>query len=228
MMFLQGVAMIALTVVMYILSRKLYTKFKIPILNPVLITSISVIMILLLFRLDYHSYMVGGQWINQLLGSTVVCLAFPLYLNRHKILKYFKTIFVSVLTAVTLNFSLIYFTLKLLGYGREDIVTLLPRSITAAVGVQVSHQLGGEDTVTIMFIIATGLVGSMIGATLVRMTNFQTSIARGMTFGNASHAFGTARALEMDLESGAFSSIGMILSAVLSSVMLPILLMLFY
>ncbi|MBA8764817.1 LrgB family protein [Staphylococcus coagulans] len=228
MMFLQGVAMIALTVVMYILSRKLYTKFKSPILNPVLITSISVIMILLLFRLDYHSYMVGGQWINQLLGSTVVCLAFPLYLNRHKILKYFKTIFVSVLTAVTLNFSLIYFTLKLLGYGREDIVTLLPRSITAAVGVQVSHQLGGEDTVTIMFIIATGLVGSMIGATLVRMTNFQTSIARGMTFGNASHAFGTARALEMDLESGAFSSIGMILSAVLSSVMLPILLMLFY
>ncbi len=228
MMFLQGVAMIALTVVMYILSRKLYTKFKFPILNPALITSISVIMILLLFRLDYHSYMVGGQWINQLLGSTVVCLAFPLYLNRHKILKYFKTIFVSVLTAVTLNFSLIYFTLKLLGYGREDIVTLLPRSITAAVGVQVSHQLGGEDTVTIMFIIATGLVGSMIGATLVRMTNFQTSIARGMTFGNASHAFGTARALEMDLESGAFSSIGMILSAVLSSVMLPILLMLFY
>ncbi|AKS68403.1 holin [Staphylococcus schleiferi] len=228
MMFLQGVAMIALTIVMYILSRKLYTKFKSPILNPVLITSISVIMILLLFRLDYHSYMVGGQWINQLLGSTVVCLAFPLYLNRHKILKYFKTIFVSVLTAVTLNFSLIYFTLKLLGYGREDIVTLLPRSITAAVGVQVSHQLGGEDTVTIMFIIATGLVGSMIGATLVRMTNFQTSIARGMTFGNASHAFGTARALEMDLESGAFSSIGMILSAVLSSVMLPILLMLFY
>ncbi|MBA8760109.1 LrgB family protein [Staphylococcus coagulans] len=228
MMFLQGVAMIALTVVMYILSRKLYTKFKFPILNPVLITSISVIIILLLFRLDYHSYMVGGQWINQLLGSTVVCLAFPLYLNRHKILKYFKTIFVSVLTAVTLNFSLIYFTLKLLGYGREDIVTLLPRSITAAVGVQVSHQLGGEDTVTIMFIIATGLVGSMIGATLVRMTNFQTSIARGMTFGNASHAFGTARALEMDLESGAFSSIGMILSAVLSSVMLPILLMLFY
>ncbi len=228
MIFLQGVAMIALTVVMYILSRKLYIKFKFPILNPVLITSISVIIILLLFRLDYHSYMVGGQWINQLLGSTVVCLAFPLYLNRHKILKYFKTIFVSVLTAVTLNFSLIYFTLKLLGYGREDIVTLLPRSITAAVGVQVSHQLGGEDTVTIMFIIATGLVGSMIGATLVRMTNFQTSIARGMTFGNASHAFGTARALEMDLESGAFSSIGMILSAVLSSVMLPILLMLFY
>ena len=81
MMFLQGVAMIALTVVMYILSRKLYTKFNFPILNPVLITSISVIMILLLFRLDYHSYMVGGQWINQLLGSTVVCLAFPLYLN---------------------------------------------------------------------------------------------------------------------------------------------------
>ncbi|EJO7121589.1 LrgB family protein [Staphylococcus pseudintermedius] len=228
MMIFQGIAMIVLTVVMFILSKKIYHKFNSPILNPALVTSLGVIAILLLFNIDYHSYMVGGQWINQLLSSTVVCLAFPLYLNRHKIVKYFKTIFVSVFTAVILNFSLIYFSLKLLGYGREDIVTLLPRSITAAVGIQVSHQLGGEDTVTILFIIATGLLGSMIGASLVRMTNFQSSIARGMTFGNASHAFGTARAFEMDLESGAFSSIGMILSAVMSSVMLPILLMLFY
>lgn len=225
---LQTITMIALTIVMYIIAKQLYNKFKTPILNPALVASLGVIAILLLFHIDYHTYMVGGKWINHLLSSTVVCLAYPLYVNRHKIVKNFRIIFMSVITAVVLNFSLIFFSLKLLGYHRDEIVTLLPRSITAAVGVQVSHQLGGEDTMTIMFIIATGLLGSMLGALLIRMTRFESAIARGMTFGNASHAFGTARALEMDLESGAFSSIGMILSAVLSSIMLPVLLMLFY
>nr|WP_232796215.1 LrgB family protein [Staphylococcus canis] len=225
---MQAMIMIALTILLFLLARRVYLKFKSPFLNPALITALGVILVLLLFRQDYHAYMVGGQWINQLLSCTVVCLAYPLYINRHKILRHFRTIFTSVITAVILNFSLIFFSLKLLGYSREDIVTLLPRSITAAVGIQVSHQLGGEDTVTSMFIIATGILGSILGAILIKLTNFQSSIARGMTFGNASHAFGTARALEIDIESGAFSSIGMILTAVISSIMLPLLLMLFY
>ncbi|MBI5974477.1 LrgB family protein [Staphylococcus canis] len=227
-MWMQAMIMIALTILLFLLARRVYLKFKSPFLNPALITALGVILVLLLFRQDYHAYMVGGQWINQLLSCTVVCLAYPLYINRHKILRHFRTIFTSVITAVILNFSLIFFSLKLLGYSREDIVTLLPRSITAAVGIQVSHQLGGEDTVTSMFIIATGILGSILGAILIKLTNFQSSIARGMTFGNASHAFGTARALEIDIESGAFSSIGMILTAVISSIMLPLLLMLFY
>ncbi|AVP36264.1 LrgB family protein [Staphylococcus felis] len=227
-MWVQAIVMIALTMIIFCLARMVYLKFKSPFLNPALITAIGVIVILLLFHQDYHAYMVGGKWINHLLSCTVVCLAYPLYVNRQKILRHFQTIFTSVITAVILNFSLIFFSLKLLGYSREDIVTLLPRSITAAVGIQVSHQLGGEDTLTSMFIIATGILGSILGAILIKMTNFQSSIARGMTFGNASHAFGTARALEMDIESGAFSSIGMILTAVISSIMLPLLLMLFY
>ncbi|MGV3244794.1 LrgB family protein [Staphylococcus sp. 11261D007BR] len=227
-MWIQALCMIALTILLFLIARYVYVKFKSPFLNPALITSIGVIIVLLLFHQDYHSYMIGGQWINHLLSCTVVCLAYPLYTNRHKILRHFRTIFTSVVTAVILNFSLIFFSLKLLGYSREDIVTLLPRSITAAVGIQVSQQLGGEDTLTSMFIIATGILGSILGAILIKMTKFQSSIARGMTFGNASHAFGTAKALEIDDESGAFSSIGMILTAVMSSIMLPLLLMLFY
>ena len=110
----------------------------------------------------------------------------------------------------------------------EVIATILPRSVTAAVGIELSHQLGGTDTITILFIITTGLIGSMLGAYLLKFAKFQTSIARGLTYGNSSHAFGTAKALELDIESGAFSSIGMILTAVLSSVLIPLFILFLY
>ena len=132
-----------------------------------------------------------------------------------------------MLTGVVLNFVLVFTTLKIFGYSKDTIVTLLPRSITAAVGIEVSQELGGTDTITVLFIITTGLIGSILGSMLLRMGGFKSSIARG-PYGNASHAFGTAKALELDIESGAFSSIGMILTAVISSVLIPVLILLFY
>lgn len=213
---------------MYFGAKKLQQRYKSPFLNPALISSIGIIIVLLLSNEGYQDYMVGGQWINYLLNCTVVCLAFPLYQNRQKIMAHLKIIVSSVLAAVLLNFIFVYSILKLFGYSKEVIVTMLPRSMTAAVGIEVSHQLGGIDTITVMFIVATGLIGSIVGSYLLRFGRFETSIAKGLTYGNASHAFGTAKALEMDLESGAFSSIGMILTAVMSSVLLPILILFLY
>ncbi|MCG7339017.1 LrgB family protein [Staphylococcus sp. ACRSN] len=228
MLILKAIFMIVLTVIMYIGAKKLQQRYKSPFLNPALISSIGIIIVLLLSNRGYQDYMVGGQWINYLLNCTVVCLAFPLYQNRQKIMAHLKIIFSSVLAAVLLNFILVYSVLKIFGYSKEVIVTMLPRSMTAAVGIEVSHQLGGIDTITVMFIVATGLIGSIVGSYLLRFGRFETSIAKGLTYGNASHAFGTAKALEMDIESGAFSSIGMILTAVMSSVLLPLLILFLY
>ncbi|MGO3048773.1 holin [Staphylococcus casei] len=228
MMILQAVLMIGLTLIMFTGAKKLQKKYNSPFLNPALISSIGIVIVLLLFNVDYNGYMIGGKWINYLLNCTVVCLAFPLYQNRHKILEHSAIIFSSVFAAVMLNFIFVYTILKVFGYSKEVIATMLPRSMTAAVGIEVSHQLGGVDTITVMFIVATGLIGSIVGSYLLKLGRFKTSIARGLTYGNASHAFGTARALEIDLESGAFSSIGMILTAVLSSILLPILILFLY
>ena len=228
MIFLKGFLMIVLTLAMFIGAKKLQVKYKTPFLNPALISSIGIIIVLLLLNEDYQDYMTGGKWINYLLNCTVVCLAFPLYQNRHKILQNASIIFSSVRTAVMINIIFVYSVLKILGYSKEVIVTMLPRSMTAAVGIEVSHQLGGIDTITVMFIVTTGLIGSILGSYLLRLGKFKTSIAKGLTYGNASHAFGTAQALEIDLESGAFSSIGMILTAVLSSIILPILILFLY
>lgn len=228
MVLLKALLMILLTVFMYVGAKKLQFQYRSPFLNPALISSIGIIVVLLLFNLDYQQYMVGGKWIHQLLNCTVVTLAYPLYQNRHKILANGKTIFSSVITAVILNFAFVYVILKMFGYSKEVIVTMLPRSITAAVGIQVSHQMGGVDAIAVLFIVATGLIGSILGSYLIKFGRFKTSIAKGLTFGNASHAFGTAQALDIDLEAGAFSSIGMILTALLSSIVLPILIIFLY
>ncbi len=95
-----------------------------------------------------------------LLNATVVCLAYPLYKNREKIKDNVSIIFASVLTGVMLNFMLVFLTLKAFGYSKDVIVTL-SRSITAAVGIEVSHELGGTDTMRPSFIITTGLIGSV-------------------------------------------------------------------
>lgn len=220
--------MILLTLSAYALAKMLQKKIKSSLFNPAIIAGFSIILILQLFHISYQTYMQGGQWINDLLSCTVVCLAYPLYLNSKKIMSNAKTIFFSVFTAIILNFTLIFFTLKVLGYSKADIATLLPRSVTAAVGLQISQQMGGNDSITILFILATGILGSTLGTYLLQFTQFKSSIAKGMIYGNSSHAFGTAKALELDNESGAYSSIAMILTAILSSILLPIFVLFLY
>lgn len=227
-MMIKTISMIVLTLLMYLLSIFIQKKSKIAMLHPALVSSIAIICVLLILNYDYDDYMVGGQWIYDFLNCTVVCLAYPLYLYRDMIVKHFRVILTSVLVGILTNIVLVFTTLKILGYSKEMTASLLPRSITAAVGIQVSEQIGGVDTLTVLFIMLTGLIGSMLGHYLVRLADFQTSIAKGLTFGNASHAIGTAKILETDIESAAFSSIGMILTALLSSVILPLFILFIY
>lgn len=227
-MILKTLFMILLTVITYIFALYIQKKFKIAILHPALVSSIVIIFVLIMLNYDYQDYMTGGKWIYNFLNCTVVCLAYPLYLYRRMIVKYFKVIITSVLVGIAINIILIFTTLNILGYSKEMIASLLPRSITAAVGVQVSQQIGGIDSLAVLFIIGTGLIGSILGSYLIKLANFQTSIAKGLTYGNASHAIGTAKILETDIESAAFSSIGMILTALISSIILPLFVLLIY
>ena len=221
-MIIQAIGMIVLTLITYIAAKKLQVKYKHPLLNPALIASIVIIFVLLIFGLNYTYYMVGGTWIHNFLDCSVVSLAYPLYKFRKLILANFKVIITSVMTGIMMNFIVIYGALYIMGYPSQTIVTVLPRSMTAAVGIEVSEQMGGTDTITVMFIIATGLIGSILGNFFITKGRFQSDLAKGMTYGNASHAFGTAKALEANFEAGAFSTIGMILTAVISSVILPL------
>src|SRR5699024_5531541 len=112
MVLLKALLMILLTVCVYVGANKLQFQYRSTFLKCTILSSIGIIVVLLLFNLDYQQYMVGGKWIHQLLNCTVVTLAYPLYQNRHKILANGKIIFSSVITAVILNFAFVYVILK--------------------------------------------------------------------------------------------------------------------
>lgn len=218
-----GVGMFLLTVGVFFAAKKFAVKYKSPILNPTLTTTIIIIIILVSLNIPYETYMDGGKWLHELLGPTVVALAFPLYKYKELLLKYFQPVLVSIFLAITLNLLTVYIILNFLGYTKEMIFTALPKSITTAVAVQIAGQIGGIPSLTAVFVMIAGFTGAIIGPYLLNFFKLESTIARGMAFGNASHAIGTTKAFEDSLETGSISSAGMILSAILSSFLIPLL-----
>lgn len=219
--FMTGVSMILLTVGIFFVAKKLYIKFKNPLLNPTLITTIIVIILLLFLNTSYDTYMIGGKWIHELLGPTVVALALPLYKYKSLLAKYFQPIMFSILLAIIINILSVYIFLSILGYPKEMILTAFSKSITTAVAIQISSQVGGISSLTAVYVMIAGFTGAILGPFLIKLCKFENDIARGMAFGNASHAIGTTKAFEYNLETGSVSSAGMILSAIFSSILIP-------
>ncbi len=228
MKILTAVGMIILTIVSFIIAKKMYTTFKRPLFNPTLMSTILVILFLLLFNIPYETYMTGGKWIQTLLGPSIVALAYPLYKHKALLSENIWPVFLSIFTAVVVNFLTVCFFLWMLGYTEEMILTSLPKSVTTAVAIQISDQIGGIPSLTAVLVMIAGFTGAVIGPYLVKLCKFDHDLARGMAYGNASHAIGTTKALEHSPESGSAGSAGMILTAIFSSIMIPVLIWVFF
>ncbi|WHZ04184.1 LrgB family protein [Neobacillus sp. YX16] len=223
-----GICMVLLTICLFFLAKKLYLKYPTPLFNPSLFVSFIIIMILLLFNIPYETYMIGGEWINHLLGSTVVTLAFPLYKYKKLIVKYFRVIFTSILVGVIVNFISVFIFLNLLGYSKEIMFSFFPKSVTTPVAIQIADLTAAVPSLTVVAVMVTGFSGMIIGPYIIKICRFQSDLAKGMALGNAAHVIGTSRAFEYSLEIGSISSAGMILSAIISSILIPLFILILF
>jgi len=203
----------------YEIGLFLKKKWKLALFNPLLTTIIFVIAILFLSQTSFEEYNRGGQYISYLLTPATVCLAVPLY-RQLSILKKYKTailigIFSGVLTSMI---SVCLFSL-LLGLNHTQYVTLLPKSITTAIGMGVSEELGGIATITVAVIVTTGILGNMIADFVFRLFHITEPIAKGIALGTSAHAIGTAKALELGELEGAMSSLSIAVSGLLTAVL---------
>ncbi len=219
---LTSILFIIVTLVIFIFSTNLYKKYPLPILNPSLITTTAVIMFLLLFQIPYDTYMIGGKWIHELLGPSVVALAYPLYKHIGLITKHFKIIISCIFTGMIVNMVSILSFFIWLGFSNEVTLSAIPKSITSAIAIEVANQIGGIPSLAVVFVMMAGFSGIILGPYLFKWFNIQSELGRGMALGNASHAIGTSKALEYGATTGSISSTGMILSAVLSAFLIPI------
>ena len=193
-------------------------KFKLAILNPLLLAMISVMAFLVLFDIDYDHYNEGARYISYLLTPATICLAVPLYEQLTLLKKNFRAVIAGILSGVLASLiSILGFSI-LFGLNHEQYVTLLPKSITTAIGMGVSEELGGIVTITVAVIIVTGVIGNMFAENICKLFHISDPVAKGVGIGSASHAMGTSKAMEMGEIEGAMSSLSIAVSGLMTVV----------
>lgn len=206
---------------------KVYVRFSYPILIPVLTTTVFVILLLLAFHISYDEYMIGGKWINSLLGPAVVALAYPLYKQREMLVKYSIPIIGGVFVGLFAGMISGLVFAEVFGIDRSLILSIIPKSITTPVAIQIATGLGGVPSMTVVFVMIAGFSGVILGPLLLKWIRIKSSLGKGIALGSASHALGTSKAFEYGELTVSMSSVSMTLSAVLGSVFGPIVVWLF-
>ncbi|WP_182005537.1 LrgB family protein [Priestia aryabhattai] len=225
--FFIAVFIIVATVALYLVMAKVYVRFSYPILIPVLTTTIFVILLLLAFHVSYDEYMIGGKWINSLLGPAVVALAYPLYKQREMLVKYSVPIIGGVFVGLFAGMISGLVFAEVFGVDRSLILSIIPKSITTPVAIQIATGLGGVPSMTVVFVMIAGFSGVILGPILLKWIRIKSSLGKGIALGSASHALGTSKAFEYGELTVSMSSVSMTLSAVLGSVFGPIIVWLF-
>lgn len=213
---------IALTLLTYQAGLWIKKKVKLTVANPLLLSVIMIISILLAFGIDYDVYNNGAKYISYFLTPTTVCLAVPLYRQLNLLKKYPKAIFGAIAAGVLTAMVTIYLMSLAFGLTHEQYVTLLPKSITTAIGMGVSEKMGGIVTITVVSICITGILGNIVAESLCKICKIQDPIAKGLAIGTGSHALGTTKAMEMGEIEGAMSSLSIVVAGIMTVVTVSI------
>ncbi|MCI8660615.1 MAG: LrgB family protein [Lachnospiraceae bacterium] len=197
-------------------------KLKWPVLNPILVSVIFVILILKLLSVDYTTYNEGAKYISYLLTPATVCLAIPLYKQLALLRQNLAAVAVSIFSGVIASAGSIFALCLLFQLDHTYYVTLLPKSITTAIGMGVSQEAGGIVTLTVVCIILTGILGNIIGESIFKLMHLDNPIARGLALGTSAHAVGTAKALELGEIEGAMSSLAVAVAGLITVIVVPL------
>ena len=210
---------VTISLIAYLIGVMLKKKFKSGIFNPLLISIVVSIVILAAGNVDYETYNEGAKYLGWLLTPATVCLAIPLYEQWSLLKKHYKAVMLGLAAGTVTSLSTVLGLSLLCGLSHKEYVTLLPKSITTAIGMGVSEELGGYVTITVAVIIITGVFGNMFGELICKIFRITEPVSKGLAFGASSHAIGTAKAIEIGEIEGAMSSLAIAVSGVLTVVL---------
>lgn len=194
----------------------IFLRKKISVLNPLLISIIFVIIVIKVFDIDYETYNDGAKYISYLLTPATVCLAIPLYRQLSVLKKHSKEVFVGIFAGVIASLGSILLMSYMFGLTHRQYVTLLPKSITTAIGIGISDELGGIQTITIAVILITGVIGNVMAEWILKLFKIKEPVAKGLAIGTSSHVLGTAKALEIGEIEGAMSSLSVAVAGLMT------------
>ncbi|MET3432102.1 putative murein hydrolase (TIGR00659 family) [Herbaspirillum seropedicae] len=211
------------TLAAYIVALQVYRRLGFnPLANPVLIAIAIVVSILFITRTPYKTYFEGAQFVHFMLGPATVALALPLYRQWHNFRRSALPLMLGLaagsVTAVASAIGIAY----AMGASRQVIVSLAPKSATTPIAMAISERFGGLPSLTAVLVICTGILGAVLARFILNFLRIDSHPVRGFALGVASHGIGTARALQVSAEMGAFAGLGMGLNGVFTAVLVPV------
>ncbi|MDO3376572.1 LrgB family protein [Geoalkalibacter halelectricus] len=218
---------VGLTLGVYALAQKIYQRTGSVFFNPVALTIATLIAFLVLLRIPYETYALGGQYILFLLGPSVVALAVPLYTRRKEILARKAPILIGIAAGAVASVLSACGLAWLLGGSTEVILSLSPKSVTTPIAIGIVEKIGGLPPLTAALVVLTGCLGAICGPEFCRLIGIRDPAAMGLAVGTASHGIGTARMLEVDRLGGAVSGLAIGLNGMITALVLPFLILLF-
>ena len=218
-----GILPVVLTLFAYQMGVLCQKKFKLPIFNPILIGMIIVILTLKVTGLGTGEYQQGVKLISWLMTPATVCLAIPMYEQFQALKQNLKAILVGVAAGALSCLTVLLIACLVLHFDRNLTISLLPKGITAAIGVYLTELFGGTPSITTLGISVTGIGGNMFGVAFCKLFKITDPIAQGVAFGTGSHVIGTAKANELSPLTGAVSSLSLVVAGLLTALLFPLL-----
>ena len=211
-----AMAGVTLSLVVYTLGCWLKKRTGLALFNPLLLSIIVTILVLIVGKVDYDTYNEGAKYLSWFLTPATVSLAIPLYEQLTLLRKNFKAVMAGIVAGVLSSLAAILVMSVLLGLSHTEYVTLLPKSITTAIGMGVAEELDGYVTITVAAIVTTGVLGNILAEPVLKLFRITEPIAKGVALGSSAHAIGTAKAMELGDIEGAMSSLSIAVAGLLT------------
>ncbi len=217
---------VTLTLTVFVLAQQLYRRTGQLWLNPVLVSIVTIIGLLLAAGIPYRDYARGGELVTFLLGPAVVALAVPLYQRRLELWQRKRAILLGILAGSLASILSACGIAWLLGASREVIISIAPKSVTTPIAIGIAERIGGIPALTAPVVVMTGCLGALCGAEFCRLLGIRSPLATGLAVGTAAHGIGTARMLEIDRLGGAVAGLAIGLNGLVTTFLLPLLMLL--
>ncbi|WP_042273079.1 LrgB family protein [[Clostridium] dakarense] len=213
---------IVVTILFFNMGLYIQRKTKKAIFNPLLIAILGIILFLDISKIPYESYKIGGDNINYFLGPVTIVLAVPLYKQFDLFKKHLLEILIGIGCGVVVSFISVMIIGKFTNANMDIINSLIPKSITTPMGLSLTNTINGIESVTVVAIIFTGILGGILAPIVFKIGKINHPVAKGIALGTSAHALGTSKALEMGEVEGAMSGLSIGISGIITVILIPI------
>ena len=214
---------VCLTLIAFCAASALQQKWKLAVLNPIVLSAAAIIVVLKMLDISNETYQAGCQILTFLLTPATICLSISFYEQFQNLKKHLPAVAAGVCVGTVASIGAVWALSRVFGLDRALMASMLPKSVTTAIGVALSSELGGIAAITTAAIIITGIFGNIIGPALCRLFRLKDPVAQGAAFGTAAHVIGTTRAMEMNALAGAVSSLALTLAGIVTCILMSFL-----